>query len=110
MNIHLHIANVNVSVHDDKQLSAILERVTLIQKQVKTILMTQEEAVQAVKDLTAQVGKVSTEVQKLIDAAQNQGNVSPELADAITAAKAALQGLDDLNADATETPEGEQPA
>ncbi len=61
--------------------------------------MTEQEAIQKINALTDQMAKVRTEVQALIDAANNQGNVSPELEAAITNAQNALQGIDDLNPD-----------
>lgn len=66
--------------------------------------MTDQEAIDKINNLTTQVGKVKTEVEALILAAQNQGNVSEALATAITNAQTALQGVDDLNADAQPAP------
>ena len=72
-----------------------------INNKLNCIKMTNQEAIDKVNALTTQVNKVRAEVQKLIDAAQNQGNVSPELEAAINSAQTALQGVDDLNEDAT---------
>lgn len=71
----------------------------LIIKLLKHIIMTQAEATDKINTLTTQLGKVKTEVQKLIDAVQTNGNVTPELETAILNAQTALQGVDDLNQD-----------
>lgn len=62
--------------------------------------MTQAEAAVKIDGLTTKLGKVKTEVEALILAVQNNGNVTPELEASITNAQTALQGVDDLNADA----------
>jgi prefoldin subunit 5 len=63
--------------------------------------MTQEEAIAKLNAQATQLAKVRAEVQKFIDAAQNQGNVSPELEAAINSVQDAIQGVDDLNTDET---------
>lgn len=62
--------------------------------------MTNEAALQQLTALTTQVGKIKTEVQNLIDAGNNAGNVSPEVEAAIFNMKTATTEVDDLNADA----------
>lgn len=93
MGIHIHIHHHTA------------EEKTII-KLLNKIIMTQAEATQKINELTTQLGKVKAEVQKLIDAAQNQGNVSPELEAAILGAQTALQGVDDLNEDEQPPVEG----
>lgn len=66
----------------------------------KTIIMTNAEAVAKLEAQAAQLAKVSTEVQALIAAVQNAGNVSAEVEAAIGKVGDALQGVDDLNPDA----------
>lgn len=75
----------------------------LILNKLNQIIMTQAEATQQINDLTTQVGKIRGEIQKLIDAAGNQPNITPELEAAIVSAKAAIQGIDEMNPD-EETP------
>lgn len=77
--------------------SAILVALLII---YKTIIMTNAEAVAKLDAQAAQLAKVSTEVQALIAAVQNAGNVSAEVEAAIGKVGDALQGVDDLNPDA----------
>lgn len=63
--------------------------------------MTNQEAIDKLNGIATQVAKVKEEVQKLVDAAANAGDVSPELQAAIDSVSAAVQGVDDLNPDAT---------
>lgn len=70
--------------------------------------MTQQEAIAKINSQTEQLSKVRTEVQKLVDAAQNQGNISPELEEAINNLSTAIQGVDDLNPDEVVNPEQPQ--
>lgn len=100
MNIHLHIANVNVTVHDDKHLHQIADILQLHTKKLNQLIMTNEEAIAKLDAQATQLAKIQTEVQSLIDAATNQGNVSPELEAAINRVQAAIQTVDDQNADA----------
>lgn len=72
--------------------------------------MTQEEAIAKLDAQAAQLTKIQTEVQALIDAGANQPNITPELEAAINRVGAAIQTVDDQNADATTPPDGEQPA
>lgn len=62
--------------------------------------MTNQEAIDKLNAMAAQMGKVSTEVQGLIAIIQNQGNVSPEVEAGINNVQSAIQGVDDLNPDA----------
>lgn len=72
-------------------------------KLLKQIIMNQQEAAEKLNTVATQVAKVQTEVQKLIDTANGDDTVSPELQAAIDSVAAAVQGVDDLNAD-EETP------
>lgn len=72
----------------------------LIIKKLNQIIMTQAELTAALDAATAQIGKISTEVQNLITAVQNTGNTTPEVDAAIANLQAAIQGVDDLNVDA----------
>jgi hypothetical protein len=63
--------------------------------------MTQQEAVDKLNQQAQQITKIRGEVQTLIDAVNNAGNVSPEVEAAINNVGTALQGLDDMNADTT---------
>jgi uncharacterized coiled-coil DUF342 family protein len=76
--------------------------VTLIQG-VK-IMATQAEAIAELQALKDQLVKANTEIQNkiqtLVDAANNAGNVSPELQAAIDDLKPAAQALDDIVPDA----------
>lgn len=76
---------------------------TIIHK-LNQLIMTQQEAIQKLDTLATQVEKVKTEVQALVDAAGQEDEVSPELQAAIDRVSAAVQGVDDLNPDATEEP------
>lgn len=97
MDINLHIANLNI-YGLDKSDKEILQQIF---KQNQTIIMTTQEAVDKLNGVATQLAKVRTEVQTLVDAAANSGNVSPELQAAIDSVSAAVQGVDDLNPDAT---------
>lgn len=68
--------------------------------------MTEQEAIAKLDAQATQLAKIQTEVQALVDAVQNQGNVSPELAAAIDRVQAAIQVVDDQNPDA---PPAEEP-
>jgi uncharacterized protein YoxC len=96
-NLHLHVAIENAA--------GIMQAVQQILTNQNKIIMTTQEAVEKLNGVATQLGKVRTEVQKLVDAAANNGNVSPELQAAIDSVAAAVQGVDDLNADETPTEE-----
>lgn len=83
----------------------------IIQKQNQQIMLTQEQLVQGLNEVSAQVSKIKGEssatLQKVSDleaALNNQGNVSPAVEDAFNALKAQVQVVDDLIAD-TNTPD-----
>lgn len=81
-----------------------------IANKLNFIQMTQAEAAQKLTEVANQLGKVRTEVQALVDAANNEQNISAELQAAIENVSAAVQGVDDINPDEVpETPEGEEP-
>lgn len=80
----------------------------IIQK-LKTIMADQTQATADVKAISAQLQKIGTEsatmlekITALEEAAANQGNLSPELTEAIAEAKAQAQIVDDLVPDAPE--------
>lgn len=80
-----------------------------IRKTLKKILMTQEEAVAKINELTAQTQKSNAEInQKLTelqDALAAAGNVTPAVEAALAGLAAVVQANDDLIADApTEEP------
>lgn len=89
--------------HNHIDTAAILNELNIIKLQNQKIIMTTQEAVEKLNQQAAQVSKIRTEVQTLIDAVNNQGNVAPEVETAINNVGAALQGLDDMNADASPT-------
>jgi hypothetical protein len=92
--------------HADDETKAPLN---FIIKKLNQIIMTQAEAAQKLNTALTQIGKVKTEVEKLKEAAQNAGNVSPELQAAIDGVSSAIQGVDDINPDeVTEPGEGEE--
>lgn len=105
MNVHFHIENVHLHIKDEKQLKEIMEGVNFLKTQNQTINMKTQEAVDKLNAQAAQLGKVRTEVQKLVDAAANADNVSPELEAAINNVQNAIQGVDDLNPDEVVNPE-----
>lgn len=88
-----------------KVFSVIIKKLNFLINQNKTIIMTNEEAVGKITALTAQVGKIGTEVQALKDVITSQGNVSPEVEAALANLENAVKGVDDLNPDAPATPE-----
>lgn len=102
MDIHIHIANLHIHGLS----SADKDTIQNIFNNTKTLIMTNQEAIDKLNAQATQLSKVRTEVQKLVDAAQNQGNVSPELEAAINGVQAAIQGVDDLNPDEVVNPEG----
>lgn len=76
----------------------------LIHKKLDKMGKTQSEAAAQLNTIATQLGKVRTEVQKLVDAAANEDQISDELQTAIDNVQNAVQGVDDLNADVTEEP------
>lgn len=62
--------------------------------------MTNEEAVARIEANTQRLVKIQGEIQKLKDAINNAGDVSPEVAAALDALDAAVAATDDLNEDA----------
>lgn len=78
-----------------------------ITSKLEAIMATQAELAASLRDLTAQVGKVRTEVlsavARLQAAVEAAGATSPEVDAALQDLRSAVQGLDDLNED-------EQPA
>jgi hypothetical protein len=71
-----------------------------IKFKLKKIMATQQELAAQLTATAAQVAKVKTEVENLLAIIAGQANVSPELQAAADAVQAAVQGVDDLNADA----------
>ena len=67
-----------------------------INRKLDTILMTNDELVQALDDLAAQLNKALGEIMTEIS---NLGSVPQSVVDKLTAAKAVAQQLDDLNPD-----------
>jgi len=63
-------------------------------------MSTQAEAAEKLNQVTAQLVKVQAEIQKLIDAAASEDEISPELQAAIDGVSAAAQAADDKNPDA----------
>lgn len=94
IHIHIHPSGEN-------EVTAALDK---LRRQIATLerttMATNAQTVDTLKALTTQVGKVSDEVKKLIDAIGNSGNTDPTVLEAIDALRVALQGLDDLNPDA----------
>lgn len=76
----------------------------LFKQQLNRIEMTTQEAIAKLNEQATKLEKVRVEVQALKDAAQNEGNVSPELEAAIARVDAALTQVDDINPDEV-TPE-----
>lgn len=64
----------------------------------------QQQAAEKLNTVVTQLEKVQTEIQALKDAAENDGNVSPELQAAIDRVVSAAQATDDLNEDAPTAP------
>lgn len=85
---------------------ALLVVALRINNKINQIVMTNEEAIAKLDAQAVKLEKVRAEVQALKDAAQADGNVSPELAAAIDRVDAAIIGVDDINEDA-ETGEDE---
>jgi hypothetical protein len=94
MELHIHIHHHTVNEKE-------------IINKLNQIIMTNQEAIDKLNAQATQLAKVRAEVQKLVDAAQNQGNVSPELEAAITNVENAIKGVDDLNPDEVVNPEGD---
>lgn len=98
MQVHIHIHKHIHHHHDGAD---------EIKSQLNKIVMTTEEAVAKLNGIATQLQKVKAEVQILVDAGANAGNITPELQAAIANVAGAVQGVDDLNADA---PPAEPPA
>lgn len=105
MNLHFHIAEVNVIVHDDKMIAAILERTKTIDQKLKTILMTNEELLAKLTGANAKVDKVITEIKALKDLVTTTPDVPQNIVDAVTTLESKLQQADDENEDAAPTEE-----
>lgn len=92
--IHIHI--------QDK------EQLTLIIKKLDKIMSDQTQLAADLQALTAQTEKAKAEiiakVAELEAAITNAGNTTPEVDAALAGLKAAVQGVDDLNADAPPPP------
>lgn len=101
--LHINIEKVVVETIDNDALKQLLDFAKQNKLTLNKVLMTQEEAIAKLNANAEQLAKVKAEVQKLVDAGQNQPDISPELEAAITAVSNAIQGVDDLNAD-VETP------
>lgn len=69
--------------------------------------MKQSEAAAQLRQHSTQLAKVRAEVQKLLDVANGDADISPELADAIQSVGNAIQGVDDLNPDVVQESPGE---
>lgn len=67
---------------------------------LKDVMSTQKEAADTLIAVKAQLNKVRTEIQALKTAAQNSGDVGPELQAAIDGVVAASQEDDEENPDA----------
>lgn len=91
---------IEYNYHNHVDLAEILSLLNIIKLQNHKILMTQQELAQQLDALTTQTTKIKAEVQALLDAIANAGNVSPEVQTAVDNLKAAIQGVDDLNPDA----------
>lgn len=98
----------NRSCSDQELLHNIWTHLQLIHEQNQQIMLTQEQLVQGLNEVSAQVNKIKGEssatLQKVSDleaALNNQGNVSPAVEDAFNALKAQVQVVDDLIADTT---------
>lgn len=105
----VHIEAVEYHTHNHIDIGALTAELKNINHHLKSIEMTNQEAIDKINAQSTQLGKIKTEVQKLVDAAQNQGNISPELESAINGLQTAIQGVDDLNADEATAPPEEQP-
>lgn len=75
---------------------------------LERIIMNQAELAQALADIKAQADKAKAEIvakiQALEDAIAAGGATTPEVDAALADLKGSVQGLDDLNPDATPTP------
>jgi predicted transcriptional regulator len=107
---HVHRWESSSNSYNEIMLGEILKELKLINKQNREIMLTQEQLLQGLNDVTAQVGKIKGEstvmLQKVTDlenALGNQGNVSPAVEEAFNALKAQVQVVDDLIADAPTT-------
>lgn len=92
MELHIHIHN-----HNEQD---VIDKLNQIVNNTNAIIMTNAEAKAALDAQAEQITKIKTEIQKLIDMVNDQEEVSPEIAAGITNVQSALQGLDDMNADA----------
>jgi seryl-tRNA synthetase len=95
--------------HDqDNTSEVILKSILTINKTLKTIMATQAELAQQLRDITAQNEKARVEIlgkiSELETALENAGSTSPEVDEALDALKASVQTDDDLNPDADPEP------
>lgn len=103
-----HIHRWEIGHDADRDLLVeIFKELKLIYKQNQSIMLTQEQLVQGLKDVNTQLTKIKGEstatlqkVSDLEEALKNQGNISPEVETAFNAVKAQTQSLDDLIVDA----------
>lgn len=75
-----------------------------LNKLKELIIMNNAELVEKLNALEARANKIIGEVQKLLEALANAGNVSPEVESAVARVETVIGTLDDLNPDAPVEP------
>jgi phage shock protein A len=94
----IQINHADIHIHGDPDVKPSLDSIT---NKLKTIMATQAELAQQLRDVTAQNEKARGELETAL---ANAGNTTPEVDEALAALKASVQTDDDLNADAPTEP------
>jgi uncharacterized membrane protein YccC len=101
----IQINHADIHIHGDPDVKPSLDSIT---NKLKTIMATQAELAQQLRDVTAQNekarGEILAKISELETALANAGNTTPEVDEALAALKASVQTDDDLNADAPTEP------
>jgi hypothetical protein len=104
IHIHVHVHGKSV---DEELFQNVFTLTKSIHSQNLLIMQTQAEAVQVLNQVSEKLTKIKGETGSLLDkvaaleeAANNQPNLTPELAAAIENVRSQAQGVDDLVADA----------
>lgn len=113
INLHFHVANLNVSTVDEKLLKALSAKVDSLNSKLDIMGANTDKALADLQEINTKLTKISTEsstlLQKVTDLENAAANAdTPQsVLDAIAAVKAQAQAVDDLVPDAPPSDNGE---
>lgn len=113
INLHFHVANLNVSTIDEKVFKQLVEKVNSLTSKIDTMGANTEQALADLQDIQNTLGKVKAEttaslakITELEAAAQANADTPKDISDKIAEIKASLKTIDDLVPDAPPTESG----